>query len=344
MSARPKTLRLLTLSLLTILLALTYRPALGAVWRVDGQNGVDPTGCTGGTTWATAFKTIQKAIDCAVAGDGIWVKKGTYAPTSTINVNKAVEIYGGFAGVETQWSKRNWETNVTTVDGQQKVTCFTVTANATIDGFSIVNGHGVYDPFPGSGYTAGGAIVILECSPTISNCRLSANYATNGGAIYSSDLNSSPIISNCIFSRNGSDPWGTAIKASSATIANCIFEENYSAESDGGSAIEGSNLDITGCKFLHNGGYPGAINVTDSTISTCSFEGNRRGAAFIRDSVITNCTFLSNGARDHVGALFANGSSFIGNCIFINNGVDGGAVATLLQERLAEPSKVLRVT
>ena len=35
-----------------------------------------------GTSWATAFATLQKALDSADSLDQIWVAAGTYHPTS----------------------------------------------------------------------------------------------------------------------------------------------------------------------------------------------------------------------------------------------------------------------
>ena len=58
------------------------------------------SGC--GDSWAAAFKTIQAAVDAAFDGQEIWVKAGTYSLSSEIAVNKAIGIYGGFAGTETQ--------------------------------------------------------------------------------------------------------------------------------------------------------------------------------------------------------------------------------------------------
>lgn len=43
---------------------------------------------------------------------------GTYALDSTIFVDKAVGIYGGFIGWETEIEERDWQSNVTKVDGQ----------------------------------------------------------------------------------------------------------------------------------------------------------------------------------------------------------------------------------
>jgi hypothetical protein len=73
-----------------------------------------PTDNSGaGTSWATAEKELQVAIDEAVSGDSVWVKAGTYKPTSGLDRNASfglkdgVAVYGGFTGTETQLFQRN---------------------------------------------------------------------------------------------------------------------------------------------------------------------------------------------------------------------------------------------
>lgn len=140
------------------------------IWYVD--NTVASSG--DGTNWSQAFKTIKEAVDSASRGDEIWVKMGTYLLASRIVVNEAICIYGGFAGWEGQRDQRDWETNVTTVDGQGSVGCFTFAASAIIDGFTITKAKD-------------SAIANYHCSPTIANCTFSGNGTDRGGAIYSSD-------------------------------------------------------------------------------------------------------------------------------------------------------------
>ncbi|GAG25712.1 unnamed protein product, partial [marine sediment metagenome] len=130
-------------------------------WHVDYsvENG-------DGTSWETAFDTIQEAIDAATTDeDEIWVKAGTYVLTSKIQVDKAIGIYGGFAGTEADKGERDWRTNETRVDGGGSIGCFSVTADATIDGFIITNGN--------ARAGNGGGIEIVNASPTISNCTFS---------------------------------------------------------------------------------------------------------------------------------------------------------------------------
>ena len=43
-------------------------------------DGFRPDNTGAGTSWATAKKDLQIAINIATAGDQIWVKAGTYLP------------------------------------------------------------------------------------------------------------------------------------------------------------------------------------------------------------------------------------------------------------------------
>ena len=59
----------------------------------------------------------------ATPGDQIWVAAGTYKPTvdpaahTSFAILAGTELYGGFAGTETNLSERNYLTNVTTLSG-----------------------------------------------------------------------------------------------------------------------------------------------------------------------------------------------------------------------------------
>ena len=124
---------------LTVIVYLMPFQAWAGLWYVDA--GITSSG--NGTSWGQAVKTIQEAIDLSEAGDEVWVKQGTYLLQATIQVNKDIAIYGGFAGTETDRSQRDWENNTTIVDGRGElgaVRCFYVEADATIDGLTIRNG------------------------------------------------------------------------------------------------------------------------------------------------------------------------------------------------------------
>jgi len=353
--ATPPFKTLLISLFLIVTLSFSYTTA-GAVWYVNGDLGTSG----GGTNWNTAFLTIQEAINAASEGDEIWIKKGTYPLCTQITVDTAVDIYGGFAGSETQRDERDWSTNVTTIDGQGSVYhCFYVTADTTIDGLTITGGNANGD-VPDQ---RGGGMYSYQASPTITNCTLTGNSAEFGGGIY--NRKSSPSIMNCIFMENAAVNYGGAIEnyqssptidkctiskntaqkgggiyndQSSPTISDCTLSKNNSTESGGGIYSRESLPIITNCTFKDNisdfGG--GILNGAESTsmISNCSFTGNTAvtsgGGMYIDTSspAITNC-ILSDNSATYGGALYNDNSfSVIVNCTLSNNSAtnNGGAI------------------
>ena len=88
------------------------------------------TGLNNGTSWANAYTNLQAAINAAGAGAQIWVKAGTYKPTSYLDpkvtndlrsrsflLKGGVSVLGGFAGTETQLAQRDVESNLTILSG-----------------------------------------------------------------------------------------------------------------------------------------------------------------------------------------------------------------------------------
>ena len=246
--------RLLPIALFLGLIFLSCASASGVVWYVSGD--IDISG--NGTTWSEAFLTIQEAVNAAGEGDEIWLKKGTYSLSSQINLDKAMGIYGGFIGSETQRDQRDRKTNVTTIDGQDSVYhCFYITADATIDALAITGGNADGSSFPDN---LGGGIFNDNCSPIITNCNFLENSAEGGGGIYNNQ--SSPTITNCTFSVNSTSFGGGVLNgnSSSPTITNCTLTEN-SAVLGGGIFNDNSSPTITNCNFSENsatlsgGGY-----------------------------------------------------------------------------------------
>jgi len=170
-----------------------------------------------GQTWATAFLAVQQGIDAAVPGGEVWVAAGTY--TGCITLKAGVALYGGFTGIETNRSQRNWGTNVTILDGNQAGSVVTAPPGATtstiIDGFTIRNGNGT---LVGSD-RCGGGVYCSSSSPNISNNIITANGAStavaNGAGIYCSD--SSPTIANNTISSNTANSWAGGIFCSNSS-------------------------------------------------------------------------------------------------------------------------------
>jgi streptogramin lyase len=332
---------------------LCHSIAFAGVWYVRGDVGISGTG----TKWSHALKTIQEAIDAASTGDEIWIKKGTYLLSSQLNVDKAVGIYGGFDGSETQREERDWATNVTTIDGQGSVNhCLYVTSDATIDGLTITGGNADDSDWPDD---SGGGIFNDNCSPTITNCHLLDNSAEYGGGI--ANIKASPIITNCTFTENIAlnRGGGIANEQSSPTITKCSFFDNSAGNGGGiynykssptinGCILERNNAEwegggicnhdrsspkITDCTISFNSAYDfggGIENVNNSspTIINCTFFGNSAdqdggGIENFENSspIITNCTFLGNSAKSHGGGIdnYNNSLPTITNCILWDN-------------------------
>lgn len=98
-----------------------------------------------GLSWANAMGDLQQTINISTAGDTIWVAAGNY--TGGFTLKQGVQIYGGFAGMESFLSERKLPgtgENLTVLDGKKtqrvvnQVAAFTVPT--VLDGFVIQNG------------------------------------------------------------------------------------------------------------------------------------------------------------------------------------------------------------
>ena len=290
--------------------------AMAATWYVK-TTGVDSADCSGGTSWDTAFATIQRAINCAQEGDEIWVAEGTYTVSQEITLNKAISLYGGFAGNESTRDERDWRTHKTIVDGNNSVRCFYVNADGRIDGFDIRNGYdGWY----------GGGIYNYNSSPTIANCNIYQNYAgVEGAGIYNFAISSSsPTIINCNIYKNNSNGNGGGIFNNDHTapiIKNCNIYENYAKYYGGGIVNHYSEPTIENCNIYKNEAswYAGGI-------LNHSYDDKPPVSPIIK-----NCNIYENSATEYNGggieSYYANPT--IENCnIYKNKAPNGGGIAS----------------
>ncbi len=329
------------IGLMGVLVAAVLLPAAGTQAAVR-YVALEGSGA-GGQTWATAYQTIQAALnDPATTGGEIWIRQGTYQVSQPIVVTKVVRILGGFSGTG---DTRAWNTYRTTVDGMETaVHCFMVTANATIDGIGIMYGRaatGMADTD-----TLGGGVVLMKCAATISNCVFRYNFAADfGGAVATYQANGAKI-ANCTFAQNTADGLGGAIYnegGAGLQILDCSFLGNGASDSAGAIYNLRCNPTIAGCVFQENVaslvdiGVAGAILNEDSpaTIRNSIFKGNKApyGGAVVNyysAAVIDNCWFSScNPATLNGGGVYNYaGTPTITNCLFEGNSVrdTGGAI------------------
>ena len=295
-----------------------------------------------GQSWATAYRTVQAALDDAAvgAGDEIWVKQGTYAVTWAIEVNKAVKIYGGYSGAG---SARNWEVFRTTIDGSDDAKHgFDVRANATIDGFTITRGA-AWGQTPGD---MGGGMYIGNCSAVVRNCTFYRNEASYVGGGIATELAGNTRIENCEFVENRSNYGGGGMYNESddgVRVIGCTFVDNESNYGGGGMSNHDSYVEVTGSTFdgnvtlwTDNKGGGGMLNEGGApTISDCLFMQNVApyGSGLCNwttNATIEGCTFTDcDGATLGGGGIYnVGGAPTISGCLFHDNYVDakGGAI------------------
>lgn len=152
------------------------------------------SGRNDGSSWASAYRTIQEALAQAGKNDYIWVAKGTYKPDkngSFMANYDNIGIYGGFEGWESDLSERDFAKNPTILKGNGNSVIMNLNTEFIVwDGFTIEGGEA----------SSGGGILNSKSSVVIANCIIRNNKADIGGGIYSS--NATPVLYNVVISGN----------------------------------------------------------------------------------------------------------------------------------------------
>ncbi|NLX72583.1 MAG: hypothetical protein GXY94_04685, partial [Bacteroidales bacterium] len=256
---------------------------------------------TGSTAWqdkTTVYSDLQTALADAISGDQLWVAAGTYKPTTgtdrtiSFQLKDGVELYGGFAGEETELGQRNWQKNPTILSGDIGVaedntdnSCHVLTAIATepapisnsaiIDGFIIEDG---YASFSSNINNSGGGLYLSYASPLIRNTWFRNNYAYyNGGAVYASS--SSALFANVLFTNNRSDYDGGAVNAykSAMTFHSCLFYENYSINPGGAISSYPGEPEVNNSIFWNNESNANNPNIRNVSVTYSLVQGESSG-------------------------------------------------------------------
>ncbi len=222
----------------------------------------------------TEYASLQAAIDASSHGDIVMIADGTYSGSGFHTID--------FNGKLIRVSSENGPD-----------TC-TINLGAS-PGFFFQSGENEYSILDGITITDGQAqesvgIYIQQSSPTIRNCRISYNDATDyGGGGVGIHGYSSPVFFNCEISFNSAiSGAGIYINQSSPVFFNCLLTNN--AASNNGGAF-----------FCDNCTVPPELY---------------------------NCTLSGNSAASLGGGIFCSSSdTIVKNCIFW--GDSGGEVATM---------------
>lgn len=284
----------------------------------DCQSGTiyvdtDATGTGDGSSWEDAFIELHDALWTAeICNDvtEIWVAEGTYTPTAgidrsaTFTLRDGLGLYGGFAGIETSRSERNWMANVSVLSGD-----IGVMADSTDNSYHVVTGSGTDSTAVLDGFT-------------VTNGR--ADGTGNdlyGGGMYISSGN--PTIANVIFLRNSAAAWGGGMcnDSSSPALFNVTFSQNSAL--NGGGMYNSNysdpilfNVTVSGNSAINDGG--GIVNATQSSpeLTNVVISGNSAGRygggmlnSWRNNTVLTNVIFSGNSSVSSGGGMYNTESS-----------------------------------
>jgi hypothetical protein len=222
------------------------------------------------TSWSTAARVIQDAVDAAVDGDEIVVTNGNYLTggrtVTVVDTNLlTTNFFFNRVVVDKQLILRSVNgAQFTIIDGQKVGRCVSLASNSALSGFTVTNG--VVN-------SSGGGVYCGDSSTIVSNCTISGNVASSnnfGGGVYGGTLNNctltgnsaaygggtcNGILYNCIISGNSAIQGGGTY---GGTLSNCPLTKN-SADSGGG-AYTGTlrNCTLTGNSASLGGGVCGA--------------------------------------------------------------------------------------
>lgn len=216
------------------------------IWHVDTWGSDE----AGKGTWWNPFATFQTAIDTAGTADTVLVGPGTYGP----------ELNGGISFKGKQivvMSDSTFGPELTIVDciNQNRGFVFENQENSLsiLRGFTIRNGRTA---------GSGGAILCRDSSPTIEDCIVEDNYASDrGGGIAVQTITTSPIFRRCIINNNSARERGGGIyffEYCNPTLENCTVFGNSADSTNGrGGGISSIMCDatITNCIIWGNSDY-----------------------------------------------------------------------------------------
>ena len=255
------------------------------------------------------YTTIQAAIDAAANGDTVIVADGTYTGLGNWDID--------FLGKAITVKSLNGPANCI-IDGNgisyRRAFYFHSgeTNSSVIDGFTITNFKVEY---------RGGGIYCNDASPLIKNCTIKncqsfcmATEEAFGGAIFSS---AGTIIEKCTFLNNF------------VRGGNAIEDFDQGGSAYGGAIYAAGNTTIRDCNLTNNktiGGFTGAFSDFGYTCGGAVY-----GIFNLSNSIIIgNKTELASGdLGGYGGALYTQGTSFVTNCLIMQNesGQENGANA-----------------
>ncbi len=270
------------------------------------------------------FTLIQEAIDAAVDGDTIIVHPGTYCENIEFtgpNISLRSVDPDDPEVVDSTVIDGGWSGSVVTFTGDEDESC-------VLSGFTITNGNG-----HAGGGICGGDSILSRTKATITNCKISRNFAYYGGALAYCE----GVIANCVivgrrepFMRRPDS--GGGLYKCDGTIRDCVIKDN---DADSGAGLFDCDGTIIRCVISDNysqGGGGGGLYRCDAIIDNCVVAGNYAisniysgsgGGLHSCNATILNCTIYGNTADFDGGGLYECEGE-ISNCIIWGNSAESG--------------------
>ena len=315
------------------------------------------SGIEDGNTWETAFSSIQSGVEAVRASGApgeVWVASGTYTSLgdAVVVMEPFCDIYGGFAGDETQREQRDPAAHTTTIDGEDARACVYGADNARLDGFTVTRGRGIcradaatlssLSSFMNQAAADRSNWIAVDnsgVSPTLSNCILVNNKPKIAvvGNFTGLDTPTSPLLENCTIADATQSEFGVlSLDGAGAPhitrMKGCTITNN--ATGSGMFSMNGTPCASVyqGCTFTENHRFALSAGGMGQLLSVfarnCVFARNRSqllypssisGARIHFD--MRNCTFADNpSARAILDGWMASGTAAFTNCIFWGNG------------------------
>lgn len=317
---------------------------------------VTTSGTGDASSWQQASNDLVWTMNLALAikqqfGNvpDIWVAEGTYYGDSTsynaFTMMEEVNVYGGFAGNETELSQRDYNAHPTILDGQNSQRVLyqpsDFSKRTVWDGFTLQHGFASSSSDNGRGGAA-----YLRRNASLLHCQLLNNSAQyGGGACLYSDYSYSgeqPVLDSCVVMNNTSYYNGGGVIATNAQVLNSTISHNTSNSGYGGGIYAFYYSYINHCVITYNASnsYGGGIfvyseYVTNPSISNCLIARNtaRNGGGGVYSdykSRIDNTTIVNNQTTNYAAGLYYNYSyqsyNVLNNCVVWGN-LSNGIVA-----------------
>jgi predicted outer membrane repeat protein len=339
---------------------LTVGPVNIIYVRADAAAGGD------GTSWATAFRTVEAAITAWNTCSEIWVANGVYSPASVIQLSEGMRIRGGFLGTESDPVYRPAPHVGTILVAPLNATLLSAPASATratqLERL-VLRGNGTTSV----AFSSAGSSVVLRDSWVELHGHGAGAVVLNGGnplferVIFRNNPTyavrafnaANPTLAACTFTGNSQPDgnFGSALRVEGASASAFVADAFFSANQNGAVHAEaGTTLTILRSVFFDNTGDRAGAIATSGTLdlrhSVLARNSGRLGGA-VRLEAAASGTFVHDTIADNVATADAGGIALIDNAGTIRNSIlwnnrGGVPLATIERQQIGAAAVVTR--